>query len=72
MTVLLTTRRDINLDTAYRVAWRGEPVRIADSALERIASCRASFLDLIEKDPNVVIYGVTHGDGRVGEPPAEP
>jgi histidine ammonia-lyase len=65
MTVLLTTRRDINLDTAYRVAWRGEPVRIADSALERIASCRASFLDLIEKDPNVVIYGVTTAMGEL-------
>jgi len=65
MTILLTERRDINLDTAYRVAWRGEAVRIADSALERIAACRASFLDLIDKDPNVVIYGVTTAMGEL-------
>jgi histidine ammonia-lyase len=65
MTVLLTDRHDINLDTAYRVAWRGEGVRIADSALERIANCRASFLELIEKDPNVVIYGVTTAMGEL-------
>src|SRR5271170_6601806 len=65
MTVLLTTRRDINLDTVYRVAWRGESVRIADTALARIATCRASFLELIDKDPNVVIYGVTTAMGEL-------
>ena len=65
MTVLLTTRRDVNLDTAFRVAWRGESVRIADSALERIETCRTSFLELIDKDPNVVIYGVTTAMGEL-------
>jgi histidine ammonia-lyase len=65
MTVLLTTRRDINLDTVYRVAWRRESVRIADTALARIATCRASFLELIDKDPDVVIYGVTTAMGEL-------
>ncbi|TIT38676.1 MAG: histidine ammonia-lyase, partial [Mesorhizobium sp.] len=48
MTIELTARGDINLDTVFRVAWRKEPVRISDKAMQRIASCRASFLRLIE------------------------
>lgn len=63
--LLLTTRHDITLDNLYRVAWQGESVRIADTALERIAACRASFLELIDKDPNVVIYGVTTAMGEL-------
>lgn len=65
MAVLLTTRRDINLDAVYRVAWQGEGVKIADAALKRIATCRSSFLELIDKDPNVVIYGVTTAMGEL-------
>ena len=42
MTVMLTTRADINLDTVYRVAWQREDVRMAEAALERIAACRAA------------------------------
>ncbi len=64
LTVILNNRRDVNLDAAYRVAWQREPVRIADAALERIASSRASFLELIDKDPSVVIYGVTTSMGE--------
>ena len=48
MTVILTTRAEINLDTTYRVAWRKEAVRISEAALQRIAACRASFLRLID------------------------
>ena len=65
MTVHLNTRQDINLATAYRVAWQGEPVRLSDTALERIAACRRSFLELIDKDPDVVIYGVTTAMGEL-------
>jgi histidine ammonia-lyase len=65
MTVILDSRWDINLDSAYRVAWRGENVRISDAAMDRISACRASFLELIDSDPSVVIYGVTTSMGEL-------
>jgi histidine ammonia-lyase len=46
------------------VAWQREDVRIGEAAMRRIAASRASFLDLIEKDPTVVIYGVTTAMGE--------
>lgn len=64
MTVSLNTRQDINLETLYRVAWQGEGVRLSHTVLNRIAACRQSFLDLIENDENVVIYGVTTAMGE--------
>src|SRR5271168_2641246 len=64
MTLILRTRRDITLQAVYRVAWQGENVNIADEALARIAACRQSFLQLIDKDPSVVIYGVTTAMGE--------
>ncbi|MEX2648230.1 MAG: aromatic amino acid lyase [Alphaproteobacteria bacterium] len=64
MTVVLAHRHDITLEAAHRVGWRREPVRLTDSALERIAACRASFLALIDNDPEVTIYGVTTGYGQ--------
>ena len=64
MTVILNTRSDVNLNTVYRVAWQREAVRIGDAALQRIAASRASFLELIDKDPSVVIYGVTTAMGE--------
>src|SRR5258706_9029480 len=65
MTVVLTTRADIDLHAVYRAAWRGEGVRISGAALERIAACRASFLELIDTDPDIVIYGVTTAMGEL-------
>jgi histidine ammonia-lyase len=65
MTVVLTTRADIDLGSVHRVAWRGEGVRIAESALQRIAFCRDAFLRLIDADPDVVIYGVTTAMGEL-------
>ena len=64
MTVVLARRADINMDSFRRVAWRGEPVRLAEPALKAIADCRRSFLELIENDPSVVIYGVTTAMGE--------
>jgi histidine ammonia-lyase len=64
MTVVLTERSDISLAAFERVAWRGEPVRIGEAALQRIAACRASFLQLIDSDPDIVIYGVTTAMGE--------
>ena len=64
MTVLVNVRSDVNLATLYRAAWQRENVRIGDAALVGIASSRASFLELIDKDPSVIIYGVTTAMGE--------
>jgi histidine ammonia-lyase len=38
-------------------------VELSEEALERIGSCRAGFLGLLESDPDAVVYGVTTGAG---------
>jgi len=60
----LERRADITLDVFYRVAWRGEGVRLGEAARERMAACRAAFLKLLD-DEDVVIYGVTSGYGQM-------
>jgi histidine ammonia-lyase len=65
MTVTLTRRADINLDSVLAVAWKKESVRISDAALRQIERCRASFLKLIDSDPAPVIYGVTTAMGEL-------
>jgi histidine ammonia-lyase len=64
LTVILNKRSDVNLTAFYRVAWQRENVRIGAKALRQIASSRASFLELIDKDPSVVVYGVTTAMGE--------
>jgi histidine ammonia-lyase len=64
MTVVLDRLSDINLETYRRVAWRGEGVRLSPKALRTIADCRTSFLQLIDNDPDLVIYGVTTAMGE--------
>jgi histidine ammonia-lyase len=68
----LTSRNDINLDIAFRVAWQGEAVCFSESALRRIADCRAAFMRLIDADPNLVIYGVTTAMGELASRRLEP
>jgi len=65
MAVTLTKRADINLDSVLAVAWKTNSVRISEVALDRIARCRASFLELIDSDPPPVIYGVTTAMGEL-------
>jgi len=64
LTVILNNRSDVNLTTFYRVAWQQENVRIHAAALRQIEKSRACFLELIDKDPSVVIYGVTTSMGE--------
>jgi histidine ammonia-lyase len=65
MTVTLSKRADINLDSVLRVAWRQESVVISEDALAEITRCRAAFLQLIDTDPSVMIYGVTTAMGEL-------
>src|SRR5688500_16367677 len=64
MTVVLASRQDINLDSFLRVAWRDEGVELAPEAVERMAESRRSFRALLDRDPDVVVYGTT---SRAGE-----
>jgi histidine ammonia-lyase len=63
MPVVLRNRADIDLDCFLRVAWKGEGVTIAPEALESIGLCRETFLQLLESDPDAVVYGVTTAPG---------
>ena len=63
LTVILHSRSDVDLTAFYRVAWQRENVRIGADAERQIVKSRASFLELIDKDPSVVIYGVTTAMG---------
>ena len=65
MTVVLDKRWDVSLEAFYRVAWAKENVRISDAAMRCITAARTSFLNLIEDDPAVVIYGVTTSMGEL-------
>jgi len=65
MTVVLDSRADFNLDTAYRVAWQKEHVRISEAAMRRISACRAAFLRLIDSETAPSIYGVTTAMGEL-------
>jgi histidine ammonia-lyase len=61
MTVVLESVRDFSLDTVRRVAWEGEAVVFGVQALSRMRSAREQFLNLVEREPNLKIYGVTTG-----------
>jgi histidine ammonia-lyase len=64
MTINLSSRADISLANFQRVAWRREGVQFAEKALARMASTRAAFLELLDKDSELTIYGVTSGYGQ--------
>ena len=65
MTIELTTRADVTLEAVRRVAWEGADVRIAQTALARMAECKQAFLALLDSDPAITIYGVTTGYGQM-------
>ena len=64
MTVILNDRSDIDLDAFQRVAWQRQPVTLSAAALATIAASRAAFLQMLDKDPSVVVYGVTTSMGE--------
>jgi histidine ammonia-lyase len=61
MTVILESLDDFNLDALRRVAWDGEAVAFGAQALARMRTSRAQLLDLLEREPNRYVYGVTTG-----------
>ncbi|HUL06392.1 MAG TPA: aromatic amino acid lyase [Candidatus Acidoferrum sp.] len=64
MTLQLNSRTDFTIENYAQAAWEGAPVAFSAAALQRMADCRASFMHLIDNDPDVTIYGVTSGYGQ--------
>ena len=60
----LKSRESFSLEIYHKVAWLGEGIAIADSAIARIDEARSGFLSLLESDDDIVIYGVTSGYGQ--------
>src|SRR5690242_20651076 len=58
LTVVLRRRADIDLQSFARVAWEGEDVAVAESALAEVARRRDELLALIAADPARRFYGV--------------
>jgi histidine ammonia-lyase len=65
MTLVLESRRDITLDAVYRVAWQGEGVRFHERARAAMERARRAFTTLLDRDPDLVVYGVTSGYGQM-------
>ena len=65
MTVLVESRADLTLEAARRVAWDGEGVELGARALAAMAEGRERLERILEHDPEVTIYGVTTGPGRL-------
>jgi histidine ammonia-lyase len=63
VTVVLESLEDFNLETLKRVAWDGEAVAFGERALARMREARQQFLQLLEREPALHIYGVTTGYG---------
>jgi len=64
MAVILASRADFSLRNFHRVAWQGSAVQFAAGTLEGMAATRRQFLDLLEREPELTIYGVTSGYGQ--------
>jgi histidine ammonia-lyase len=64
VTVVVASRFDLGLDAFERVAWNGEEIEVAPAALERMRESRTAFLGLLERRPDLVVYGVTSGFGE--------
>src|SRR5215468_4513518 len=64
MTLQLNSRADFTIENYAQATWEGTPVAFSAAALQRMADCRASFMHLIDNDPDVTIYGVTSGYGQ--------
>ena len=67
VTVTLRSRADISLDAFYRIARQGEAVVLHQDAIARITTCREAFLQLIDSDEDIVVYGVISGYGQMAD-----
>jgi len=62
--ITLDSRSDFTLGNYQQVAWGGQPVCLSKDALSVMDNSRQSFLELLDSDPDLVVYGVTSGYGQ--------
>jgi histidine ammonia-lyase len=67
MVFVIDSRHDITLEAARRVGWHAESVSLTDRSVTAMAAARARFMDILENDPEVTIYGVTTGMGQLAK-----
>ena len=72
MAIVVETRADLTLEAARRVAWQGEGVALAPAALAAMAEGRRRLRRILERDPDVTIYGVTTGAGQLARHKLKP
>jgi histidine ammonia-lyase len=63
LTVVLSSRRDITLETFRRVAVDGEDVAIGEGARQKMDDARRSFMKLFDSDGTLFISGTMSGGG---------
>lgn len=59
MTVVLGSSADLTPEAVRRVAWQGEPVRLAPSAVTAVGRRRAEFVAFVEQHRGRHLYGIT-------------
>ena len=64
MTVTVDSARDLGLEAVRRVAWGGEPVVIGEEARRRMQAAREGFHELLARQPDLFVYGVTNRGGE--------
>ena len=67
MAVTITARSDLTLEALHRVAWSGERVTLSAQAVEAMTAARTRFMNILDNDPEVTIYGVTSGYGQMAK-----
>lgn len=72
MSVVVESRADLTLEAARRVAWQGEGVVLGERALAAMAEGRRRLRRILERDPEVTIYGVTTGAGQLARHKLKP
>ena len=63
MAIQLRSRHDITIDAFRRVAWNGEELMVDGDTLLAVDEHRAQFLEFLERNPAVPVYGVNIGAG---------
>ena len=63
MTLVVERARDLTLEAVRRVAWGREEVAIGEGARQRMEAARMAFHELLEREPELFVYGVTHHGG---------
>jgi histidine ammonia-lyase len=63
VTLVVESARDLTLEAVRRVAWGRETIAVGEGAKRRMEAARAAFHELLARQPDLFVYGVTHHGG---------